>query len=138
MQISSALLPEDDPYWTAPPAACAATFDDLYAQCDAMFGAEVILDARPSRDYRILRAFQNHLEFEPRVPFDGWRDYLACCFPEPVNYFVRAGHHCNQPLVRSLGLVATTRASFYVYNTLDDVDRLVAALHKANRVFGLA
>jgi cysteine desulfurase/selenocysteine lyase len=53
------------------------------------------------------------------------------------NVAVRAGHHCNQPLVHSLGLVATTRASFYVYNTLDDVDRLVAALHKANKVFGL-
>jgi cysteine desulfurase / selenocysteine lyase len=53
------------------------------------------------------------------------------------NVAVRAGHHCNQPLVRSLGLVATTRASFYVYNTPDDVDRLVAALHKANKVFGL-
>ncbi len=53
------------------------------------------------------------------------------------NVAVRAGHHCNQPLVRELGLVATTRASFYVYNTAGDVDRLVAALHKANKVFGL-
>jgi cysteine desulfurase/selenocysteine lyase len=53
------------------------------------------------------------------------------------NVAVRAGHHCNQPLVRSLGLVATTRASFYVYNTPDDADRLVAALHKANKVFAL-
>jgi cysteine desulfurase/selenocysteine lyase len=53
------------------------------------------------------------------------------------NVAVRAGHHCNQPLVRELGVVATTRASFYVYNTPDDVDRLVAALHKANKVFGL-
>jgi cysteine desulfurase/selenocysteine lyase len=54
------------------------------------------------------------------------------------NVAVRAGHHCNQPMVRELGLVATTRASFYVYNTPADVDRLVAALHKANRIFGLA
>lgn len=92
-QISSALLPEDDEYWSSPSPECSARFDDLYAQCDSMFGAEVLLDAPTSRDYRILRAFQNHLEFEPRVPFDGWRDYLACCFPEPVNYFVRAGHH---------------------------------------------
>ena len=50
---------------------------------------------------------------------------------------VRAGHHCTQPLLRHLGLVATTRASFYVYNTEADVDRLVSALHAANRVFGL-
>ena len=50
---------------------------------------------------------------------------------------VRAGHHCCQPLMRALGLVATTRASFYVYTTRSDVDRLVAALHEANRIFGL-
>jgi len=53
------------------------------------------------------------------------------------NVAVRAGHHCTQPLMRALGVVATTRASFYVYNTPADVDRLVAALHRANRVFGL-
>jgi cysteine desulfurase/selenocysteine lyase len=50
---------------------------------------------------------------------------------------VRAGHHCNQPLMRSLGLVATTRASFYLYNTEADVDRLVEALHAAHRVFAI-
>ncbi len=52
------------------------------------------------------------------------------------NVAVRAGHHCAQPLMEALGVVATTRASFYVYNTRDDVDRLVAGLHKANKVFG--
>jgi cysteine desulfurase/selenocysteine lyase len=50
---------------------------------------------------------------------------------------VRAGHHCCQPLMHELGVVATTRASFYVYNAEDDVDRLVAALDKANTIFGL-
>lgn len=54
------------------------------------------------------------------------------------NVAVRAGHHCNQPLMHHLGVVATTRASFYVYNTLEDVDRLVAGLHAVNRIFGLA
>ncbi len=52
------------------------------------------------------------------------------------NVAVRAGHHCCQPLMRELGVVATTRASFYVYNTPEDVDRLVAGLHKVNRIFG--
>jgi cysteine desulfurase/selenocysteine lyase len=51
------------------------------------------------------------------------------------NVAVRAGHHCAQPLMASLGVVATTRASFYVYNTEDDVDRLVAALWVADRTF---
>jgi cysteine desulfurase/selenocysteine lyase len=54
------------------------------------------------------------------------------------NVAVRAGHHCNQPLMDHLGLVATTRASFYVYNTPEDVDQLVGALHKANKIFQLA
>jgi cysteine desulfurase/selenocysteine lyase len=54
------------------------------------------------------------------------------------NVAVRAGHHCNQPLMDHLGIVATTRASFYVYNSPQDVDQLVAALHKANGIFGLA
>jgi len=54
------------------------------------------------------------------------------------NVAVRAGHHCNQPLMDHLGVVATTRASFYVYNSPQDVDQLVAALHTANRIFELA
>lgn len=41
---------------------------------------------------------------------------------------VRAGHHCAQPLMRKLGVHATTRASFWVYNTLQDVEKLVAAV----------
>jgi cysteine desulfurase/selenocysteine lyase len=49
---------------------------------------------------------------------------------------VRPGHHCAQILMRRLGVPATTRASFYVYNTRDEVDVLVAALEKARKVFG--
>jgi len=48
---------------------------------------------------------------------------------------VRAGHHCAKPLVRALGSAATTRASFAVYNTLDEVDALVAALATTKRFF---
>jgi cysteine desulfurase/selenocysteine lyase len=51
---------------------------------------------------------------------------------------VRAGHHCNQPLMQCLNVVATTRASFYVYTTKEDIDQLVLGLHKANRIFGAA
>jgi cysteine desulfurase/selenocysteine lyase len=50
---------------------------------------------------------------------------------------VRAGHHCAQPLMERLGLVATTRASFYIYNTEEDVDRLVDGLMTVRRIFGL-
>ena len=50
---------------------------------------------------------------------------------------VRAGHHCAQPLMRRLGVGATARASFHVYNEREDVDRLVEALDEARRVFEL-
>jgi cysteine desulfurase/selenocysteine lyase len=50
---------------------------------------------------------------------------------------IRAGHHCAQPLMRTLGVPATARASFHVYNTRDDVDHLVTALVSAREVFGL-
>jgi cysteine desulfurase/selenocysteine lyase len=48
---------------------------------------------------------------------------------------VRAGHHCNQPLMRRLGLGATTRASFYLYNDRDDVDALCEGLRAAIEFF---
>lgn len=48
---------------------------------------------------------------------------------------VRAGHHCAKPLMRALGTSATTRASFYVYNTLDEVDALVEAIKATQRFF---
>jgi cysteine desulfurase/selenocysteine lyase len=54
------------------------------------------------------------------------------------NIAVRAGHHCTQPLMDALGITGTTRASFYVYNTRDDVDRLVDGLRTALRIFGAA
>jgi cysteine desulfurase/selenocysteine lyase len=49
---------------------------------------------------------------------------------------VRTGFHCAQPFMRYLGIHGTVRASFYLYNTRDDVDRLVAALGRVQEVFG--
>ncbi len=49
---------------------------------------------------------------------------------------VRASHHFTQPLMRRLGVPATARASFYLYSIPEEVDRLVAGLHKVRRVFG--
>ena len=50
---------------------------------------------------------------------------------------IRAGHHCAQPLMRRLGVSATARASFYVYNDENDVELLVSAIESARRVFAL-
>jgi len=49
---------------------------------------------------------------------------------------VRAGHHCTQPLMARLGVAATTRASFYLYSTREEVDRLVTGLEKVKRQLG--
>jgi cysteine desulfurase / selenocysteine lyase len=62
-------------------------------------------------------------------------DIAELCDREAV--CVRAGHHCAQPLMRLLGVGATARASFHVYNARDEVDRLVEALSGAREVFGL-
>jgi cysteine desulfurase/selenocysteine lyase len=62
-------------------------------------------------------------------------DIAELCDREAV--CVRAGHHCAQPLMRLLGVAATARASFQVYNSREDVDALVSALQGARKVFKL-
>ena len=49
---------------------------------------------------------------------------------------IRAGHHCAMPLHRKLGIPASARASLYIYNTPEDIDRLVKGLDKAIEIFG--
>jgi cysteine desulfurase / selenocysteine lyase len=49
---------------------------------------------------------------------------------------IRAGHHCAQPVMRRLNVDATARASFYLYNTHDEIETLVRGLHKVREVFG--
>jgi cysteine desulfurase/selenocysteine lyase len=49
---------------------------------------------------------------------------------------VRTGHHCAWPLTRKLGVPATTRASFHLYNTKDDLDSLVTGIRGAQKYFG--
>ena len=51
---------------------------------------------------------------------------------------VRAGHHCAKPLMRILDVPATARASFYLYNVVEEIDTLVVGLHDARRLFGVA
>ncbi|HCU98099.1 MAG TPA: cysteine desulfurase, partial [Chloroflexi bacterium] len=48
---------------------------------------------------------------------------------------VRAGHHCAMPLHEKYSLMATARASFYIYNDVDDVDALVDSLDKVRHMF---
>jgi len=48
---------------------------------------------------------------------------------------IRTGHHCTQPLMARFGVPATARASFALFSTRDDIDRLVGAIHKAKELF---
>jgi cysteine desulfurase/selenocysteine lyase len=49
---------------------------------------------------------------------------------------IRAGHHCCQPLMRDLDVAGTARASFYIYNTKEEIDVLFQALQEAERIMG--
>jgi cysteine desulfurase/selenocysteine lyase len=48
---------------------------------------------------------------------------------------VRAGHHCAMPLHDKLGIPASTRASYYLYNSVEDVDKLIASLYRVKKIF---
>jgi cysteine desulfurase/selenocysteine lyase len=50
---------------------------------------------------------------------------------------IRAGHHCCQPLMAKLGVAATNRASFYLYTIPEEIDRLVAGLHRAHKLLAV-
>ncbi len=56
-------------------------------------------------------------------------------FADEDGLALRGGHHCNQPLMRKLGLTSTTRASFYFYNTADEIDLLVTSLRRIQKFF---
>ena len=56
-------------------------------------------------------------------------------FADRYGLALRGGHHCNQPLMRKLKLPGTTRASFYFYNTKEEVDRMLEILAEAVKFF---
>jgi cysteine desulfurase / selenocysteine lyase len=66
---------------------------------------------------------------------DGVHPHDAGTILDEAGIAVRAGHHCCQPLHRALDVAATLRASFYIYNSMDEVDALVDALGTARRLY---
>jgi cysteine desulfurase/selenocysteine lyase len=52
------------------------------------------------------------------------------------NICIRGGHHCSMPLMDKLGIAGTARISFYLYNTFEDIDKLIESLKKSQRLFG--
>lgn len=69
---------------------------------------------------------------------DGVHPHDVATVLDAAGVAVRAGHHCAQPLMRMLGVGSTARASFYLYNTDEDVNALVQALEQAKEFFGHA
>lgn len=67
--------------------------------------------------------------------FEGVHAHDVVTFANEDGIALRGGHHCNQPLMRKLGLASTSRASFYLYNTREEVDRLAASLRKIQKFF---
>ncbi len=68
--------------------------------------------------------------------FEGVHPHDIATILDESGVAIRAGHHCCQPLMHLLGVTATARASFAVYNDLSDVERLVAGVKRVTRIFG--
>ena len=68
--------------------------------------------------------------------YDGVHPHDVAQVLDQSGIAVRAGHHCAMPLHEKFNIPATTRASFYLYNTLDEVDQLIIGLYKVKKFFG--
>jgi len=66
---------------------------------------------------------------------EGVHPHDLTTFADQYGLALRGGHHCNQPLMRKFGLPGTTRASFYFYNTMAEIDRMIEILQAAVRFF---
>jgi cysteine desulfurase/selenocysteine lyase len=66
---------------------------------------------------------------------DGVHAHDVVTFADQDGIALRGGHHCNQPLMRKLGLTSTARASAYVYNTAEEIDVLIASLRRTIAFF---
>ncbi|EAZ85215.1 cysteine desulfurase [Lysinibacillus fusiformis] len=117
------------------------------------FLTEIGLDNIAEHEHKLVGYAMDHLETIDGLKIFGPRDPIKRCglvtfnlddvHPHDVatvldmnGIAIRAGHHCAQPLMKCLQQVATARASFYLYNTEEDIDRLVAGLRSAKEYFG--
>ena len=88
-------------------------------------------------DYLTLYMTPNKENHSSVISFNikGVHPHDVASILDSVGVCVRSGNHCAQPLMRYLGIDSTCRASFYFYNTKEDVDRLIAGLNKAYNMF---
>ena len=88
-------------------------------------------------DYLTLYTTTNEKNHSSVISFNikGVHPHDVASILDSEGVCVRSGNHCAQPLMRFLGIDSTCRASFYIYNTKEDVDKLVKALDKAYNMF---
>src|SRR5215831_1819703 len=85
-----------------------------------------------------IRLFGPHIGRAGLVSFllDGVHAHDVVTVADQRGIALRGGHHCNQPLMRKLGVESTARASFYFYNTTQEIDRFVEVLGEIQQFFG--
>jgi cysteine desulfurase/selenocysteine lyase len=122
----------------------------LGAACDYL--DEIGRDAIAAHDHHLAQIAMEKLSVVPGIRIIGPRvgqprgglvsfafaevhAHDVVTFADEDGLALRGGHHCNQPLMRKLGLTSTTRASFYLYNTAAEIDVLVASLHRIQKFF---
>jgi len=95
------------------------------------------LEKLSKQDYLELYVTPNRENHSGVISFNikGVHPHDVASILDAENVCVRSGNHCAQPLMRFLGLDSTCRASFYIYNTKEDVDKLVSGLNKAYNMF---
>jgi cysteine desulfurase/selenocysteine lyase len=140
--------------WAPPPARFEAGTPDIGAvvafRAAIEYLEQVGLDAIAAHEHALLECATERVRAITGVhvhgtapgkagvlsfTMDGVHPHDIATILDEQGIAVRAGHHCAQPLMRRLGVPATARASFYLYNTMDEVDALVRGLHTVRRVF---
>jgi cysteine desulfurase / selenocysteine lyase len=102
-------------------------FERAWAALEALPGVRLLGPAAPDEHAGVIS-----------FVVDGIHPHDVATILDREGIAVRAGHHCAQPVMQRFDLPATTRASFYVYNDLDDIERLVDAIGVVQRTFGTA
>jgi cysteine desulfurase/selenocysteine lyase len=113
--------------------------DNLGKQNIAKHENELLLYATDAvRDISGLRIIGQAKEKVSVLSFviDGMHHQDIAVILDNQGIAVRTGHHCTQPLMSRLGILGTTRASFAVYNTIEEIDGLIKGLHKAKKMLG--
>ncbi len=95
------------------------------------------IDKLSSLDFINLYVTRNRDNHSSVISFNikGVHPHDVASILDSYNICIRSGNHCAQPLMRYLGIDSTCRVSFYIYNTKEDVDRLIDALNKAYDMF---